>query len=121
MGTTPPFSLFSAAAAMDHPSLRILLVDEPGDDLALAALVLTEALEQAQIETVDSLGAFTGALAAGQPTVVITERALSWSDGFAVLDAVRCSHPDCPVLFFSSAHQPGPEDTLHGLDGWLPP
>ena len=105
---------------MAHLSPRILLVDEPGDDLALASLVLSGALPQAQIEAIDGLAALTGALAAGSPTVVITESALSWSDGFAVLDAVRRHFPDCPVVFFSAAHEPGPEDTLRGLDGWVP-
>jgi PAS domain S-box-containing protein len=105
---------------MTHPSPRILLVDENGDDLALASLVLKGALEHVHIETVDSLAALAGALAAEPPSVVITERALSWGDGFAVLDAVRGQHPDCPVLFFSAAHEPSPDDSIRGLDGWLP-
>jgi PAS domain S-box-containing protein len=105
---------------MTHPSPRILLVDEPGDDLALASLVLKEALVGARVEGIDCLAALSGALAVGPPSVVITECALSWSDGFAVLDAVRHQHADCPVVFFSASHEPGPQDTLRGLDGWVP-
>jgi PAS domain S-box-containing protein len=116
----PSFVRPFSAEPMAAPSPRILLVDEPGDDLALAALVLKGALKQAEIVPVESLSALSGALAAGAPAAVITERALGWSDGFAVLDAVRAAHPDCPVLFFSDRHEPSAEDTLRGLDGWLP-
>ena len=105
---------------MTHPSPRILLVDEHGDDVTLASLVLRDALEQVHIEAVNSLGALAGALAAGQPTAVITRCTLSWGDGFAVLDATRAVHPDCPVVFFDDDHTPGPQDTIRGVDGWLP-
>ncbi len=105
---------------MPAPSPRILLIDAPGDDLALASLVIEGALPQACVVPVDSLTGLAGALAAGPPSVVITERALGWSDGFAVLEAVRAAHPDCPVLFFSAHHEPSPDDTIRGLDGWLP-
>jgi PAS domain S-box-containing protein len=105
---------------MSTSSPRILIVDEPGDDLALVSLVLRGALDQARLETVEDMGGLAAALAAGAPSVVITERTLPWADGFDVLEAVRKLHPDCPVVFFSNAHEPSPRDSLRGLDGWVP-
>ncbi len=99
---------------------RVLLVDEQCDDLALASLVLAQAIPDVRVESIDSAAALAGALAAGRPSLVIAERTLSWGDGFEVLEVVRQLHPDCPVVFFSARCEPSPEDTLRGLDGWLP-
>ncbi len=81
---------------------RILLVDENAQDRALAATVLSRHLPAARLEEVSKAADFARALGTGGFDVLVCEFQLSWSDGPALLAAVRDSHPEIPVLFFTA-------------------
>lgn len=82
---------------------RILLVDENGQDRALAATVLSRHLPEARLDEVEHAADFARALGAGHFDVVVSEFHLSWSPGAKLLAAVRDSRPEIPVLFFCAS------------------
>ena len=82
---------------------RILLVDENGQDRALAATVLSRHLPAAKLEEVEHAADFARALSAGRFDILISEFHLSWSDGARLVAAVRDGHPEIPVLFFCAS------------------
>jgi PAS domain S-box-containing protein len=82
---------------------RILLVDENAQDRALAATVLTRHLPEARVEEVEQAADFARALGRGSFDLMISEFRLSWSQGAKIAAAVRDSHPEIPILFFSSS------------------
>ena len=82
---------------------RILLVDENAQDRALAATVLSRHLPEARLEEVALAADFARLLGGGRFDLMISEFQLSWSDGSKLVAAVRDSHPEIPVLFFTAS------------------
>jgi PAS domain S-box-containing protein len=80
---------------------RILLIDEDSQDRALAVLVLSRDLEKPIINEVGSANEFTVAVSRGAYDAVVTEQSLSWSDGIDVVETLRESRSDVPILVFT--------------------
>ena len=82
---------------------RIVLIDDDPQDRSLAAVVLSRELGEMRLREVEDAGGFALALNAGTIDLVITELDLAWSDGLTVLDTLKESRPDVPVIFFTGS------------------
>jgi PAS domain S-box-containing protein len=83
--------------------LHILLADDSPDDRALIRRVLEREFSSLQLEEITSATEFDQALAASCPDLLITDFQLDWTDGLAILRAVKAAQPDCPVVMFTSS------------------
>ena len=83
--------------------LRILLIDDNPSDRKLESRELQREFAQIEIQTAIDAAEFELALAAGAFNLVITDYQLHWSDGLAILDAVKAQYPDCPVIMFTDS------------------
>jgi signal transduction histidine kinase len=83
-------------------TLRILLIDDNPDDRLLAARQLSRAFPDLQIQEIGEINALNQALKADGFDAVVTDYQLRWSDGLAVLRAVKDRYPDCPVVMFTN-------------------
>ena len=79
------------------------MVDDNGQDRGLASVVLSREFPAARLVEAGDASAFALALSRGGIDLVITEYELSWSDGLKVLETVRESHPEVPVIMFTLA------------------
>ena len=80
---------------------RLLLVDDNPDDRALAIRELRRDFPDLQIDQVIDAKSFAVALESTACDLVITDYQLRWSDGLAVLRAIKSRWPDCPVIMFT--------------------
>jgi PAS domain S-box-containing protein len=80
---------------------RVLLVDEDPQDRALAVLVLARDLDKPRIAEAGSSDEFTVAVARGAFDVVVTEQDLSWSEGIGVVETLRETRSDVPIVVFT--------------------
>jgi PAS domain S-box-containing protein len=95
------------AGTGDMSSLpRILLVDDNTSDRELAALVLEREFGRVDIDQVGSAAEFASAMAGGLFGLVITEVELEWSDGLEIVELIRETRTDCPVILFTSDTRP---------------
>ena len=111
-----PHSEFSATRP-----LRIMLVDDNPEDRALVARELNREFEFIEINQVTSSAALQQALADGGFDLCITDYHICWTDGLAVLHAVKGRWPGCPVIMFTGT---GDEHTAvkamkAGLDDYV--
>jgi signal transduction histidine kinase len=97
--------------------LRVLLVDDNPDDRALAARELRKRFPEAQITQVFAADQFEAALKQGEVDVVITDYQLGWSNGIAVLQRVKASLADIPVIMFTGTAQQ--EDAVAAMKAGL--
>src|SRR5438445_6328805 len=101
--------------------LRILLVDDNPEDRALAARELRRDFGNLQIEDVNDAKSFARALESRKCELVITDYQLRWTDGLAVLRAVKARWPDCPVIMFTGtgSEEIAVEAMKAGLDDYV--
>ncbi|MDZ4875959.1 MAG: Sensor histidine kinase RcsC [Chroococcidiopsis cubana SAG 39.79] len=83
--------------------LRILLIDDNPSDRKLESRELQREFAEIEIQTAIDAAEFERTLAAGGFDLVITDHQLHWSDGLAILDAVKTKYPDCPVILFTDS------------------
>jgi len=83
--------------------LRILLIDDNPSDRQLESRELQREFAEIEIQTAIDAAELERALAAGEFDLVITDYQLHWSDGLAVLDAVKAKYADCPVIIFTDS------------------
>jgi len=83
--------------------LRILLIDSNPSDRQLESRELQREFAQIEIQTPINASEFEIALAAGTFDLAIVDYQLHWSDGLAILDAVKARYPDCPVIVFTDS------------------
>jgi len=82
-------------------ALRVLIVDDNASDRFLVVRELRRAFPAVEpVEAVDEAD-FGRVLEAGAFDAVITDFQLRWSDGRAVLRAVKARFPECPVVMFT--------------------
>ncbi len=103
------------------PLKRILVIDDDPDERALAALLLRRQLAGTEVVEVAGAGPFAAALSQGRVAAVVSEAILEWSDGLAVLDAVKRVCPACAVVFLTSAGDGrlAGDGMRRGLDGFV--
>jgi PAS domain S-box-containing protein len=87
----------------DRTGLRTLLVDDDPDDRALVLGELTREFPDLRAEHVVGVRSFAAALAAGAPDLVISEYRLRWTNGLAVLDAVKSRFPEAVVIMATAS------------------
>ncbi|MDV2995329.1 MAG: Sensor histidine kinase RcsC [Chroococcidiopsis sp. SAG 2025] len=83
--------------------LRILLIDDNPSDRQLESRELRREFAEIEIQTAIDTAEFERTLAAGGFDLVITDHQLHWSDGLAILDAVKAKYPECPVILFTDS------------------
>ena len=83
--------------------VRVLLIDDNATDRHLAKRELGRVFEDLSPEEVADRAAFDRALAAGDFDLVVTDYQIQWTDGLAVLHAVKARYPDRPVVMFTGS------------------
>ena len=81
--------------------LQVLLVDDNEDDRALAARELSREFGDCRFQHVVDGSQFAQALESAAWDLVVTDYQLRWSDGLAVLTAVKARWPECPIVMFT--------------------
>src|SRR5205809_378215 len=79
-----------------NDQLHILLVDDNPEDRALVIRELRRDFPNLQINQITDANQFARALESDKGGLVITDYQLRWSDGLAVLRAIKARWPDCP-------------------------
>jgi PAS domain S-box-containing protein len=83
--------------------LRILLIDDNPQDRLLAIRALEREFPTLHITEVIKAEDFALTLETGYFDLVITDYQLRWSDGLAVLRAIKARYCDCPVIMFTNS------------------
>jgi diguanylate cyclase (GGDEF)-like protein/PAS domain S-box-containing protein len=105
----------------DGSPLRVVIVDDNPDDRALVGRVLGREYPDVSIEEVIDQEGLDRTLAHGAFDLTITDFQLRWSDGLAVLRAVKACHPDRPVVMFTGtgSEEIAVEAMKNGLDDYV--
>ncbi len=101
--------------------LHILVVDDNPDDGIRIKRALRRRFPDLQVERIAGAQDLAQSLELSQFDLAITDYQLGWSDGLAVLRAVKSHRPDCPVIMFTGT---GNEDVAveamkAGLDDYV--
>src|SRR5438034_1235829 len=101
--------------------IRVLLVDDNPEDRALAIRELRRDFPDAQIIEVTDAKHLALTLDSGRRDRVITGYQLRWTDGLAVLRAVKARWPGCPVIMFTGtgSEEVAVEAMKAGLDDYV--
>lgn len=87
---------------MKNSVLRILLIDDNPDDRSLVIRELRREFPNVQVTQIIEDQGFSRELEEGNFDVVITDYQLRWTDGLAVLRAIKSRWPNCPVIMFTA-------------------
>lgn len=101
--------------------VHIILVDDDPQVRSLAARLLRSDHPDAHLTEVADAAGFARALDSASPCAVITDYQLGWTDGLAVLRAVKARWPDCPVIMFTGtgSEEIAVEAMKAGLDDYV--
>ncbi len=101
--------------------LRVLLIDDNPHDRALVERELRREFPDLEKEHAIDAEGLGRALEAGGFDLVITDYQLRWTDGLAVLGAVKTRWPDCPVIMFTGtgSEEVAVEAMKAGLDDYV--
>ncbi len=101
--------------------LRLLLIDDNPDDRMLVIRGLRRELPNLEVESITEGKGFARALEAGDFDLVITDYELHWTNGLAILRAVKGRWPDCPVIMFTGtgSEEIAVEAMKAGLDDYV--
>jgi FixJ family two-component response regulator len=101
--------------------MTFLLVDDNADDRALVRRELENAFTGSSFQECSDAAGLGAALARGPFDACVTDYALRWSDGLAVLAAVKARWPDTAVIMFTGTgtQEVAVERMKAGLDDYL--
>lgn len=101
--------------------LRVLLVDDNPEDRTLAARELRREFPSLEVQPVTEAKSFSLALETDRCDLVITDYQLRWTDGLAVLRAVKARWPGCPTIMFTGTgnEEIAVEAMKAGLDDYV--
>jgi PAS domain S-box-containing protein len=102
-------------------AIRVLLLDDDPDDRALARLVLQHEMPHLEVEEVADALAFAQACGRRNFHLVVLEQRLQWTEGLAVLSALKEDWPELPVIMFTrfGNEDIGVRAVRLGADGYL--
>lgn len=83
--------------------MRVLIVDNNPNDRELIKRCLNKAIEHVEFEEVTDYQTFMRCLEQDHYDIVLTDYRLNWSDGLAVLQAVKIRHPYKPVVMVTDS------------------
>ncbi|HJX29942.1 MAG TPA: response regulator [Thermoanaerobaculia bacterium] len=101
--------------------IRLLLIDDNPDDRTLARRSVEREIPNLDIREVADLPELEQVLEEGDFDAVITDFQLRWTDGLAVLRAVRARYPQVPVVMFTNTgtEEVAVEAMKSGLDDYV--
>ncbi len=101
--------------------LRLLIIDDNPHDRILAIRALEREFPALQVKEILQEEHLASALETGEFDLVITDYLLRWSDGLAVLRAIKARYPDCPVIMFTNSgdQEIAVEAMKSGLDDYV--
>src|SRR5881392_1463587 len=104
-----------------NDQLHIRLVDDNPEDRALVIRELRRDFPNLLIDQIIDANHLARALESGEGDLVITDYQLRWSDGLAVLRAIKARWPDCPVIMFTGtgSEEVAVEAMKAGLDDYV--
>jgi PAS domain S-box-containing protein len=82
--------------------LRLIIVDDYATDRTLIRRQFEREFPSVHERAPVDAAGFAEALEAGDFDLVVTDYQLRWTDGLAVLRAVKARRPDCPVIMFTA-------------------
>jgi signal transduction histidine kinase len=97
--------------------IRVLLIDDNPDDRALAIRELRKAFPDLRVREVFTPAQLEDALKNPDFDVAITDYQLGWSNGIAVLRAVKAARAETPVIMFTATAQQ--EDAVAAMKAGL--
>ncbi|GIV14601.1 MAG: hybrid sensor histidine kinase/response regulator [Armatimonadota bacterium] len=83
--------------------MRVLLVDDNPNDRELIKRQLRKAIEGVEFVESARRDDFKAALQRGDFDIVLTDYLLHWSDGLAVLQAIKLQYPHIPVIMITDS------------------
>lgn len=83
--------------------MRVLLIDDNPNDRELIKRQLRKAIEGTEIVEAACRDEFEEALQRGDFDIVLTDYLLHWSDGLAVLQALKLQYPHIPVIMVTDS------------------
>lgn len=101
--------------------IRILLIDNNSDDLALAERELRQFFNDLEVSKAADEENFNQVLHQDFFDAVVTDYQLRWSNGIQILEAVKQKHPNCPVIMFTNSgnQEVAVEAMKSGLDDYV--
>lgn len=104
-----------------HETLRVLIVDDNPDDRLLALRELRKAYPTLEAQQITGPEELAQALEAGDFDLVITDYQLRWTDGLAVLRAVKERRFDRPVVMLTGtgSEEIAVEAMIAGMDDYV--
>ncbi len=101
---------------------RVVFLARSADERARVVAELRRRLPDLQVAAVGDAAGFERVLAGLEGCVVVTGDRLGWSDGAAVLRAVKERRPDCPVILFAARARAGKgvATARAGFDDFVP-
>ena len=99
---------------------RILLIDSSTSDIALASLLLQQALPRAEVARVSDTASLLAALRGAMPELVVAAPSADWAGLGNVFELVRTTWPRSALVVFGHADEIArcalaPAATLHGI------
>ena len=82
--------------------IRLLLLDDNPEDRVLAIREMQREFKDLQVEQITEAKGFNRALALGNFDLAITDYQMRWTDGIAVLRAIKARYSDRPVIMFTN-------------------
>jgi two-component sensor histidine kinase/DNA-binding response OmpR family regulator len=118
---TPELKICKEKAIMADDKLHILLVDDNPGDVEIITRQLESEFPGVEVEQTSAQEQFDRALEAGRFNLVITDFRFQWSDGLAVLRAVKGRFPYRPVIMFTATgtQEVAVEAMKSGLDDYI--
>jgi len=101
--------------------VRILLIDNSLDDLALAERELRRFFDELKLVKTTNAATLEQALQRFDFDAVITDYQLNWSNGIQILEKLKKQRPNCPVIMFTSSgnQEIAVEAMKSGLDDYV--
>ncbi|MBN1553071.1 response regulator, partial [bacterium] len=81
----------------------ISIIHDDAEDIQFIKEMIQEEFSEYEIFSVNDEGKFQALLSQQGCRLVITEYKLHWSDGIKILQIMKESQPECPVIMFTKS------------------